>query len=169
MKEHSCGFFSQHAWELSSLCAQAYSPAALREALQHCFLRLVNEQGISHFMISMDCGAPLEAVEVLLSLRAQHPITLECLIPFEEQHADWSEEDRERYFGLIAQCDHEHMMQHNFSMLCYRNSAQYLLSQCGTLVVLWNGRIGDAGDAVRLARQKTSRLILLDPCTLEEH
>lgn len=161
MNTHCCGFFSQHDWELSE--AQSPSPAALRTALHDCFLQLIAESAVTHFIVSVERGAPLEALSLLLALRETKAIQVDCLIPFEEQHIDWPEELRDRYFSLIARCDQELLLQTSFSLVCYRESARRLLSDCDTIVLLWNGRPSDAADAARLAVQKRRRVIQIDP------
>lgn len=160
LKKRTCGFISQHLWELPPLIAQgSNSKFPIRESLKACFLPLIEVQGMQHFLLSMERGIPLEATAALLELRELHPITVGCVIPFEEQHIDWPEEERDLYFNLIAQCNEEHLLQHHFSLDCYQKSIRFLLSHCEQMVVLWNGRASDAGDAVQLAQTKKRNLI----------
>lgn len=96
-------------------------------------------------------------------MKALHPVTLECIIPFEELHVQWSEAEQERYFSILERCDAEQMMCRGFSLTCYRRCARYLADQCDTLLILWNEKCSDAGDAVAMARRSGRRLVLLSP------
>ena len=55
-------------------------------------------------LTSLNRGTETTAAEVALSLK---DVKLECVIPFEEQAAEWSETERDRYFGIIEACDKE--------------------------------------------------------------
>ena len=64
------------------------------------------EQGMRHFMCGMALGADLYFCEAVLALRKRRVgVTVEAVIPCEEQAARWREKDRTRYFDLVAQCN----------------------------------------------------------------
>ena len=70
----------------------------------------ITQNGISHFYCITDCGAALCALEVVVDLKKKYPnITVEAVIPNEEQHIGWSEYTREKYFSAIALSDIENM------------------------------------------------------------
>lgn len=164
MNNRSCGLIFQHSWELSYPCDNTDSSNQRRlEKLKNHFLSLIKKENISHFAVSMELGFPLDAASCILDLSKQYPLTLECVIPFEEQHISWPEEERNRYFSLIEQCDKETLLCHHFSLDCYQQSIRYLISECGSLMIVWNGSSCDAGDAIRIARQKRRNLFILNP------
>ena len=164
LKNRTCGFIAQHFWELPHDSDQKSELEGFYKCrLKAAFLPLIEERGVRHFAVSVERGLPLEAIEAILELRKEHPITLECVIPYEEQHIAWPEDERERYFDLIGHCDKESMIQSSFSLLCYQRSIKYLLSCCEHLIVVWNGRPSDAEAAIHLARQKKCQVSILDP------
>ena len=162
--ESACGFYGLHPWELpwDADCAHPDS-ARFSQQLQEHLTSMAVQQNVTHFLVSMDGGASLLAAEGVLAMKAFHPVTLECVIPFEEVHAQWPEAERERYFSILERCDVEQMMNRSFSLTCYRRCARYLADRCDTLLILWNERPGDAGDAVTLARRSGRRVVLLSP------
>ena len=61
-------------------------------------------------------GVDIFAAEAVLKLKEKNPqITLECAIPCETQAAKWSENWRERYYGIIARSDRETMLQTHYT------------------------------------------------------
>lgn len=168
LKNRTCGFISQHFWELAPDRDQKFGMEGYAKSqLKAAFFSLIEESGVRHFVVSMERGLPADALESILELRKEHPITVECVIPFEEQHIAWPEDEQDRYFGLIAHCDKESMIQSSFSLLCYQNSTKYLLSCCDHLIVVWNGRPSDTEYAIQLARRKKRQVSILDPANLE--
>lgn len=169
MKNHTCGFLAQHFWELPPpYHAEGSTASSVRERLKKVMLTLIQEAEVTRFVVMMERGFPLDAAAAVLELRSEHPITLECVIPFEEQHIAWPEEVRERYFSLIAQCDSERMLQRAFTLDCYQSGIKYLFSCCERFLVVWNGKASDAGDCVRFARRKRRTLRIIDPKSLHE-
>ena len=58
--------------------------AALKEKLRSLIIRMMEEEGVTHFISGMAQGVDMYAAEIVLELKKQHPqITLECAIPYE--------------------------------------------------------------------------------------
>ena len=73
------------------------------------------EKGMRHFLCGMARGADFYCCEAALALRERRPgVTVEAVIPCEEQAARWRERDRERWFSLVERCDNETMLQHHY-------------------------------------------------------
>ena len=63
------------------------------------------EKGMRHFLCGMARGADFYCCEAALALRERRPgVTVEAVIPCEEQAARWRERDRERWFSLVERC-----------------------------------------------------------------
>ena len=81
----------------------------------------------------MNRGTETTAAEIAVSLKGN--IKLECVIPFEEQAKDWSEPERDRYFGIIERCELENMLsskQNDKSLkLCY----SYIISAANLILL----------------------------------
>ena len=84
---------------------------ALKRLLRLTIRRLIQEQGVTHFISGMAQGVDLYAAEIVLELKEQYPqITLECAIPYERQAVRWPAALRQRYLlsqrvGLIDSDD----------------------------------------------------------------
>ncbi len=165
MKQSACGIFTLHPWEIP-LNVQAESNTFYQGAFKRRFLELILEQKISEFWIVLDQGLPCALSELILSLKPSFQLSLTCLIPFEEQHIDWSDTERERYFSILQHCDQEYLLSSRFSVDCYQQSVKKLMEHCGLLFVVWGGKPGDAGDAIQYAKRMEHRVISLTLDTL---
>ena len=75
--------------------------AALKEKLRALIIRMIEEEGVTHFISGMAQGVDMYAAEIVLELKKQDPqITLECAIPYERQAVRWPEALRNRYFSI---------------------------------------------------------------------
>ena len=75
--------------------------AALKEKLRSLIIRMMEEEGVTHFISGMAQGVDMYAAEIVLELKKQYPqITLECAIPYERQAVRWPEALRNRYFSI---------------------------------------------------------------------
>ena len=73
--------------------------AALKEKLRTLIIRMMEEEGVTHFISGMAQGVDMYAAEIVLELKEKYPqITLECAIPYERQAVRWPEALRNRYF-----------------------------------------------------------------------
>ena len=135
MKKPSCGIFALHAWEIPCVYG-AQELSFWRSALKEHFTELIAQRSIFDFWLLMDQGLSLCAAEALLSLKQLHPLRLTCVIPFEEQHIHWPEEDRARYFSIFEHCDQEHLLDYHFAVNCYQKSARLLAEYCTLLFVV---------------------------------
>ncbi len=99
--------------------------------------------GYRHFLCGMARGADFYFCEAVLALRERMPgVTLEAVIPCEEQAARWSERDRNRYYALVAACDHETMVQRRYDKGCMLRRNRYLVDHAARLIAVYNGLLG---------------------------
>ena len=57
--------------------------AALKEKLRSLIIRMIEEEGVTHFISGMAQGVDMYAAEIVLDLKQTYPyITLECAIPY---------------------------------------------------------------------------------------
>ena len=74
---------------------------ALKEKLRSLIIRMMEEEGVTHFISGMAQGVDMYVAEIVLELKEKHPqITLECAIPYERQAVRWPEALRNRYFSI---------------------------------------------------------------------
>lgn len=141
----------------------------LKERLMQEMERLVDEEGVTHFITGMALGIDQICAELVLELKESNPqITLECAIPYEEQAARWTVPQRERYFDLIVRSDKENLLQGAYSADCIRKRDRYMVENSGYVLAVWDGVArSETGQTVRYAREKGRNITILHPFTME--
>lgn len=111
MKDRSCCFTEHRPNSLPfGYNEHEESCVKLKAILTDTIEKQITENGVTHFISGMAMGVDTFAAEAVLKLKEKYPqITLECAIPCETQAAKWSENWRERYYGIIARSDRETM------------------------------------------------------------
>lgn len=161
----------------TTCCFTGYRPEKLpwgtREGDPRCLAlkgrlaRAVEEaygRGMRHFICGMARGADFYFCEAVLALRQARPeVSVEAAIPCEEQAAGWGEEDRERYFRLVEQCDYETMVQHHYDKSCMLRRNRYMVDRSGLLIAVFDGLLGGTMYTVSYAMKKGLEIVTLDP------
>ncbi len=89
-------------------------------------------------------GSGFYCCEAALALRERRPgVTVEAVIPCEEQAARWRERDRERWFSLVERCDNETMLQHHYDRGCMLRRNRYLVDHSAMLIAVYDGMLGN--------------------------
>lgn len=98
-------------------------------------------EGTEEFWISMDRGVALWSARALLAHReaAGGTYRVHCLLPWEEQAADWAEPVREVWFDTIAACDREHLLDRHRDAGTLNRRDRFLAEACGCLLMAWGG------------------------------
>ena len=140
---------------------------ALKRLLRLTIRKLIQEQGVTHFISGMAQGVDLYAAEIVLELKEQSPqITLECAIPYERQAVRWPAALRERYFSIASKCDKETMLQRQYTRDCMKKRNQYMVDCVEIVLAVWNGEPSGTGQTVWYAKEKGKLVWRIDPATL---
>ena len=136
---------------------------ALKEKLFDV-VEALHQSGITHFISGMARGSDFYFCEAVLKLREEHgEVTLEAALPYEEQAVQWPEEDRDRYFRLVSQCDYETLIQTAFSPDCMKKRNHYLVDHATVLIAVYDGQVGGTMQTVNYARRKGLEIITISP------
>ena len=142
--------------------------AALKEKLRSLIVKLMEEEGVTHFISGMAQGVDMYAAEIVLELKKQYPqITLECAIPYERQAVRWPEALRNRYFSIAERCDQETMLQRQYTLDCLRKRNRYMVDHADIVLAVWNGSPSGTGQTVWYAREAGKPVWIIRPDTLE--
>lgn len=127
MKDRSCCFTEHRPNSLPfGYNEHEESCVKLKAILTDTIEKQITENGVTHFISGMAMGVDTFAAEAVLKLKEKYPqITLECAIPCETQAAKWSENWRERYYGIIARSDRETMLQTHYTANCMMKRNRY--------------------------------------------
>ena len=130
--------------------------AALKEKLRSLIIRMIEEEGVTHFISGMAQGVDMYAAEIVLDLKQTYPyITLECAIPYEEQAAHWSAALRNRYFSIAERCDQETMLQTHYTPDCLWKRNRYMVDRHRTCRLERQPKWDRADGLVRQRDRKT--------------
>ena len=124
--------------------------AALKEKLRSLIVKLMEEEGVTHFISGMALGVDMYAAEIVLELKKQYPqITLD------------------RYFSIAEQCDQETMLQRQYTPDCLRKRNRYMVDHADIVLAVWNGSPSGTGQTVWYAGETGKPVWILRPDTLE--
>ena len=108
-------------------------------------------------------GADFYCCEAALALRERRPgVTVEAVIPCEEQAARWRERDRERWFSLVERCDNETMLQHHYDRGCMLRRNRYLVDHSAMLIAVYDGMLGGTMYTISYAMKRGLDVVTLD-------
>ena len=120
--------------------------------------------GIRHYVCGMARGSDTYFCEAVLELRRKYPdVTLEAAIPCEEQAARWTEEDRCRYFRLVAQCDYETYVSRKYTRDCMTRRNRYMVDHSSVLLAVYDGKFSGTMHTVEYAARRGLEIIELAP------
>ena len=156
-------------------CFSGHRPAKLpwggNEADERCLalkgelaahLEALYAEGYRHFICGMALGCDLYFCETVVQLRGEHPgIILEAAIPFEQQSAAWSAQDRRRYDRLVTECDIQTVVSSEYSHGCYMKRNQYMIDRAGVLIAAYDGTPGGTQNTILYAIRQGLEIIEL--------
>ena len=141
---------------------------ALKQTLRSEIIKLIENEGVTHFISGMAIGVDMYAAEIVLGLKASYPgITLESAIPCETQAAKWNEELRDRYFEIASKCDKETLIQKHYTADCMHKRNRYMVDQEDYIIAVWDGRPSGTGKTVQYAQRQGKPVIAINPKTLK--
>ena len=121
------------------------------------------DKGMRHFLCGMARGADFYFCDAVLGLRERRSgVTLEAVIPCEEQAARWSERERERWFSLVERCDGETMLQHHYDKGCMLRRNRYLVDHSSMLIAVYDGMLGGTMYTLSYAMKRGLETVILE-------
>ena len=121
------------------------------------------DRGMRHFLCGMARGADFFFCDAVLELRERRSgVTLEAVIPCEEQAARWSERERERWFSLVERCDGETMLQHHYDKGCMLRRNRYLVDHSSMLIAVYDGMLGGTMYTLSYAMKRGLETVILE-------
>ena len=124
---------------------------------------LIETMEVTHFISGIDLGVEQFVAEIVLGLKRNYPeITLECVIPYEDQAANWTIAQRNKYFSIMERCDKETLLQRRNSKDCIRKKIEYMVKKSNNVLVVGNSKSGGIGKIVAFARTLGKTVILID-------
>lgn len=140
---------------------------ALKQTLRAEIIKLIEDEGVTHFISGMAIGVDMYAAEIVLGLKSSYDsIILESAIPCETQAAKWTEEQRNRYFEIAEKCDKETLIQQHYTADCMHKRNRYMVDQADVIIAVWDGRPSGTGKTVQYAQRQGKPIRVINPKTL---
>lgn len=140
---------------------------ALKQTLRAEIIKLIEDEGVTHFISGMAIGVDMYAAEIVIGLKSSYDsIILESAIPCETQAAKWTEEQRNRYFEIAEKCDKETLIQQHYTADCMHKRNRYMVDQADVIIAVWDGRPSGTGKTVQYAQRQGKPIRVINPKTL---
>ena len=123
---------------------------------EHLLKAAANNESV-RVITSMNRGAETVAAEAVLLTREQTGFELECALPYEAQAENWSEAERDRYFGIVAQCDKETLVSRRYTAGCEADCRTYTVNESDYIILCGEPSPADA-EIIRLSGKPTVTL-----------
>ncbi len=120
--------------------------------------------GYTHFLCGGALGADTLAAELMLEKRRSHPrLTLEIVVPCDDQDRLWREEDRLNYARLLDLADAVTRISPVYTPFCMRERNQYMIDLSDRLIAVYDGTKGGTFMSVLLALNKGIEVDIVKP------
>ena len=137
--------------------------AALKRWLDRVVLEAYQD-GYRHFLSGMARGSDLYFCEAVLSLRRLYPdVRLEAAVPCRTQADNWPAEERERYRGLLGQCDLTTLIQEHYTAGCMMRRNRYMVERSSRMIAVYDGLPGGTRSTLAYALRQGLTLIQASP------
>ncbi len=123
---------------------------------------LIEKENVKVFYTGMEEGADLFAADCVLSLKEKKDVSLHCVIPFEEQARDFSEETRDLYFSVAERCDSEIMLNKKRTFSCRKDRDIYMIEKSDIVFLFWDMKAPYTSSLLPYA-SKNKKIIVVDP------
>lgn len=139
---------------------------ALKVRLKKAIRQIILEYGVTHFITGMALGIDQWAAELVLELQQTYPergITLEAVLPCEDQDRKWRREDIERYRQILKRCDIVLPLQKSYTSGCMEQRNRYMVDHSQFVIAVWDGQPSGTGGTIRYAKGLGKTVIVLAP------
>lgn len=92
-------------------------------------------KGYNEYFINCEYGIPLWAAEIIIALKKYNNISLNIVVPFEEQCKNWTEEERNRYYECHEKADSVTIISTHFNKNCYETADEYMISRSDIILM----------------------------------
>jgi uncharacterized phage-like protein YoqJ len=121
-------------------------------------------QGYSNYLCNFDKGADLYFAESLFEMKLIYPtLSLESIIPYENQASGWPERERERYYDLLAKCDKEILLYTQYQRGCLLESNKIMIDNSDILITVFDGKLSLTMQAIQYAKKSSKKIICINP------
>lgn len=136
----------------------------LKHRLKENITKMITENDVTHFISGMAIGVDMYAAEIVLELKETYPhITLEAVIPCENQSEKWNKQLRNRYMVILEKCDVHTVLQKEYTADCMHKRNRYMVDKSAYVIAVWNGKPSGTGKTVKYAEKCECEIIRVEP------
>lgn len=141
-------------------------------AFEKCYVDLENAiieaiyDGYTHFISGVALGIDMVSAEIVLKLKQQFDIKLECAIPCLGQSEIWGAKAKARYQNIIENADFVTCVSHTpYYDGCMEERNQYMVENSSRLIAVYSGRLGGGGTkkTIEYAKSKGLEVVIIEP------
>ncbi|MHB1153730.1 MAG: SLOG family protein [Eubacteriales bacterium] len=134
----------------------------LKQIIFSYIFDLIKHDPAINFVSDMSLGFGIVAAEIILSLKPVYPdITLVCALPYEEQAAHWTVNQRNKYYNMIEKCDKEIIFQKHYTRFCVETNQRNMIDYSAFVLALQNGN--NIEKVLQYAESKNRQITLINP------
>ena len=123
----------------------------------------ITEYGITNFISGMALGADLDFAEIVLKLKSEYDITLECAIPCRNQTLKWKDTDIERYESILSRADEVNILSERYDPECMLKRNRYMVDKSELVIAVFNGKQrGGTFYTINYAKRRGVKTLILD-------
>ena len=122
----------------------------------------INE-GYNCFIVGMALGIDMIVAEILLELKLEYDISIECAIPCLNQESRWSRIQQERYKGILKKCDKvTYISRNEYTVDCMQKRNEYMVNNSDLVIAVWNGSASGTLNTINYAKGKNIDTIIIN-------
>lgn len=162
-EEKSCCFIGLHIHNLIFIFDEEVMQCIrLKQIMSDYIIDLIEHHSVVNFISDMSLGFGIYAAGIILSLKPIYSdITLECVLPYEEQAAHWTADQRDKYFSIIENCDKEIILQKHYTGICIEKNQRYMIDNSAFVLSLQNSN--NSGKIFQYAESKNKQITSINP------
>ena len=134
----------------------------LKEILCNEIQKLITEKGVNHFISGMAIGTDIICAEIVLDMKKEYDIVLECAIPCRNQNEKWNKKQKERYSNLIHQADIVTCLQEEYTRGCMQKRNKYMVDNSQYVIAVWDGSKSGTFNTLKYARKLKRNIMVID-------
>ncbi len=122
--------------------------------------------GYTYFISGVALGIDMLASEIVLKLKNEFGIKLECAIPCIGQSEVWSEKSRARYKNIVDNADVVTYVSHTpYFDGCMEERNKYMVENSSRIIAVYSGRFGGGGTkkTIEYAQNKGLDVVIITP------
>ena len=166
-KEITCCFTGHRLQKLAFGSDETCSKCKiLKSKLRDESITLIEHFSVTHFISGMALGTDMFAAETVLELQEVYShITLECALPCGSQAQEWNEEQRDRYYNILSQCNKITLLQTLYTNDCMQKRNEYMINKSDYVISIWNGTPSGTANTIAYAKQQLKKIVCINPNT----